>query len=139
MTPSPMRPARIGRLALTGVGLAAIVAGCFGEAPGSQVWGLNESDRDVVVASPLHGGSSVLPARTWSMMFNSYSDPDRQILVYDEDCRLLATLPLTTSSATVRIDPAREPELVEGTLDIPVGVTRDPLDPGETFEPRSCS
>ena len=138
MTSRATRPPRMCRLALTGVGLAAIVAGCFGEAPGSQVWGLNESDRDVVVASPLHSGSSILPARTWSMMFNSYSDPDREILVYDADCKLLATLPLRTSSATVRIDPAGEPELVEGTMDIPAGVTRDPLDTGQTFEPKSC-
>ena len=54
MTSVATRPPRIRRLALTAVALAAIVAGCFGEAPGSQVWGLNESDRDVIVASPLH-------------------------------------------------------------------------------------
>ena len=127
------------QVTLAGVALVAIVAGCMSEAAGSQVWGLNESDRDVVVASSVHGGSLIVPARSWSKIFDAYRDPGGDILVYDEDCRRVATLPLTTPLATVRIDPAGEAELVGEIVSIPTGVVRDPVAAGQTFEPKDCS
>ena len=47
------------------VALSLALSGCIGEAPGTVVFGLNESDHDVIIASSHHASPPlVLPAHT---------------------------------------------------------------------------
>jgi hypothetical protein len=103
---------------LVALGLCAAAAGCIQEAPGTVVAGVNESDRDVIVASSLHGRSLVLPARTRGKLFDSYSTPSGELTVFDEQCRALGTLPLTRTLDTLRIGPAGEIELTGSALKV---------------------
>jgi hypothetical protein len=121
--------------------LAAVVSGCISEAAGSQVWGVNESDRDVIVTSALHGESFVLPAHVFGKLFDAYRAPDHDLLVFDTDCRLLATLPLRVPLETVHISPTGEPGLTGHDPGIvPPTVRRAPTGQGDgdAFEARSC-
>ena len=137
------RTPRTSRIALTGIALAAVMAGCvIGESPGSQVWAVNEWDQDVVVSSQLHGGSYVLPAHTYGKMFDSYGHPDNDILVFDDECHPLATLPLKVALETVHISVSGVPDLTRDSFGVaPASVARAPRSPsgGDLFEPRSCS
>jgi hypothetical protein len=137
------RSPRTRRIALTGIAFAAVTAGCvIGESPGSQVWAVNESDQDVVVTSQLHGGSYVLPSHTFGKMFDSYADPDDDILVFDDECHPLATLPLKVALETVHISVSGVPDLTgDDPGVVPAGVGRAPRSPsgGDLFEARSCS
>ena len=108
------------------IAIALAVSGCIVEAPGTMLFGLNESDRDVIVASSHHGSPPlVLPAHTWGKLFDDYDEPDGEITVYDVTCDVLAKLSLTRSPDTVRIGPHSEIELVGGGVDqLPQSVQR---------------
>jgi hypothetical protein len=112
-------------------GLSVVLSGCWGEAPGTQVFGLNESDRDVIVASSHHHvGPWVLTAHTWGRMFDDYADPTGEITVFDPQCRVLATLPLTRAYDTLRIGPQGEIGFIGRGVDLlPSGVQRAPNNP----------
>ena len=128
---------------LTWLALAFLVlgtTGCISEAPGSQVWGVNESDHDVIVTSLHHGGTYVLPARTWGRMFDSYEPPSREIRVYDTTCRLLTTAPLTGALQTVHVPPTGGPVMTgEYPDEVPMSVDTM-LGPGSdaSFAPATC-
>ncbi len=134
----------IGRLRwLATVPLSLVLSGCMAEAPGTVVFGLNESDRDVVVASSHHGSPPlVLPAHTWGKLFDDYEEPDGELTVYDHSCDVLATLPLTREADTLRIGPQNEIELMGRWQDqLPTGVQRasdDPTGGGTLWAERDC-
>jgi hypothetical protein len=118
------------------------MAGCISEAPGTVVWGINESDQDVIVASSHHGKSLMLPAHAWGKLFDNYSPPSGDLTIFDERCRALATLPLTRSSDTIHIGPADEIEMTgTGEIHAPSSVKRAPDSPtgdGDFFAEASC-
>ena len=111
--------------------LSSMLSGCMSEASGTQVFGLNESGRDVIVASSHHGGAPlVLTAHTWGKLFDDYADPSGEVTVFDLDCGVLARLPLTRDFDTLRIGPQGEIVFIGRADDIlPSGVHRAPDDP----------
>jgi hypothetical protein len=128
---------------LAAVQLSLVLSGCIAEAPGTVVFGLNESDRDVIVASSHHRSPPlVLPAHTWGKLFDDYEEPEGEITVYDLSCGVLATLPLTREADTLRIGPQDEVEFTGRGLDpLPSGVHRAPDDPsggGTLWIEREC-
>ena len=128
---------------IVALGLSAAIAGCIiGEAPGTVVWGINESNQDVIVASSHHGKSLMLPAHTWGKLFDNYSPPSGDLSVFDAGCRALATLPLTRSSDTIHIGPADEIEMTgSGDIHAPSSVKRardNPTGDGDFFAEASC-
>jgi len=132
-----------GRLRWLAVVLVALtLSGCIGEAPGTVVFGLNESDGDVVVASSHHGSALVLPAHTWGKLFDDYAEPDGEVTVYDSSCGVLAKLPLTRALDWLRIGQENEVELLgRGPDPLPPGVHRAPDDPlggGSGWVEREC-
>ena len=95
------------------VASATLLSACIGEAAGTQVFGLNESDRDVIVASSHHRQPSVvLPAHTWAKLFDDYAPPSGEVTVFDRQCRLLVKLPLTRALETLRVGTQGEIELI---------------------------
>ncbi len=125
------------------VALSLALSGCIGEAPGTVVFGLNESDHDVIVASSHHGSPPlVLPAHTWGKLFDDYEEPDGEVTVFDLSCEVLARLPLTRPLDTLRIGPQNEIELIGRGQDVlPTGVDRAPDDPiggGTEWVKRDC-
>lgn len=101
-----------------------MLLGCIAEAPGTLVIGLNESDRDVIVASSHHSSAPlVLTAHTWGKLFDDYGPPSGEVTVFDLDCSVLATLTLTRAVDTLRIGPQGEIALTGGLDDVmPSGV-----------------
>lgn len=127
---------------IAGVALSLPLSGCIGEAPGTVVFGLNESDHDVIIGSSHHRSTLVLPARTWGKLFDDYAEPSGEITVYDHTCGVLARLPLTRPHDTLRIGHQNEIELVGGGVNpLPSGVQRAPDDPtgdGALWTERDC-
>ena len=125
-----------------GVALSLPFSGCIGEAPGTVVFGLNESDHDVIIASSHHGSTLVLPDHTWGKMFDNYEEPNGEITVYDLTCGVLAQLPLTRSLDTLRIGQKIEIELLGHMVNqLPLGVQRAPDNPngdGTLWAEREC-
>ena len=119
------------RRGLLAIALSFAVSGCIAEAPGTVVFGLNESDHDVIIASSHHGSPPlVLPAHTWGKLFDDYDEPDGEITVYDVACDVLARLPLTRALDTLWLGPQDEIELIGREVDqLPSGVHRAPDDP----------
>jgi len=111
---------------------SVLLSGCISEAAGTQVFGLNESDHDVIVFSSHHRlPSQVLPAHTWAKLFDDYANPSGEVTVFDRDCRLLATLPITRALETLRVGGQGEIELI--SLDpgpLPSGVRQGYATPG---------
>ena len=110
---------------------AALLSACIGEAAGTQVFGLNESDRDVIVASSHHQQPSfVLTAHTWAKLFDDYAKPSGEVTVFDPQCHLLARLPLTRALETLRIGTQGEIELIRRDAGpLPSGVHQDDATP----------
>lgn len=128
---------------IAGAALSLALSGCIGEAPGTVVFGLNESDHDVIIASSHHQSTPlVLPAHTWGKLFDDYAEPSGEITVYDLTCGVLAQLPLTHPHDTLRIGQQNEIELVGGGVNpLPSGVHRAPNDPngnGAVWAERDC-
>ncbi len=125
---------------LTSTVLALGAVGCIAEPAGSVVWGVNESDHDVVVTSALHTGSYVLPAHTWGKMFDSYASPSGDVSVFDGTCRLLAKVPLTEASETVHVPHDGDPTLTGRSPGVvPSGVYRaQGPGSGASFAPATC-
>ena len=128
---------------MAGVALSLALSGCIGEAPGTIVFGLNESDDDVIVASSHHRSTPlVLPAHTWGKLFDDYEEPSGEITVYDLTCGVLVTLPLTRPFDTLRIGQQNEIALVGGGVSqLPSGVQQAPDNPnggGALWVERDC-
>ncbi len=66
-----------------------LLVGCNAEPAGTRIFGLNESDRDVIVASSQHHGAPrVLTAHTWGLLFDEpFELPSGEITVYDGECQ----------------------------------------------------
>ena len=99
------------------VALALVFAtpSCASDGGGYVVLGVNESDRDVVIAVTSHQPESlVLPARSQATLFVSSGTPSGELRVWDVDCKPLATLPFTRSGVSVWIDPRGEVRLTDG-------------------------
>jgi hypothetical protein len=111
--------------------LCSVLSGCISEPAGTRVFGLNESDRDVIVASSHHGGPAlVLTAHTWGQLFDDYGHPSGEVTVFDPDCAVLARLPLTRALDTLRIGPQGEIAFIgRGDNILPSGVNRAPDNP----------
>ena len=93
------------------VATSVTIAGCIAESPGTVVFGINESDQDVVVASSHHrAGPFVLPAHTWGRLFDDYGDPSGEVTIFDVDCVVMAKQPLTRAIETLRITASGEIE-----------------------------
>ncbi len=123
--------------------LSLALSGCIAEAPGTVVFGLNESDHDVIIASSHHASTPlILPAHTWGKLFDDYEEPNGEITVYDLTCGVLATFPLTRQLDTLRIGKQDEIELVGGRVSqLPSGVQRAPDNPngdGTLWVERDC-
>jgi hypothetical protein len=115
--------------------------GCIAEPAGTQVWGVNESDHDVIVTWVLHGGTYVLPAHSWGKMFDTYALPSGEVRVYDTTCGHLATLPLTGPRHTVHIPPTGVLVMTgDSPGQVPLSVNRAPTGPGgnDSFAPTTC-
>jgi hypothetical protein len=120
------RPGSVLRTYAAVLAVCSTLLGCISEAPGTQVFGLNESDRDVIVASSHHGGPPlVLTAHTWGKLFDDYGDPSGDVTVFDLQCGVLAKLPLTRALDTLRIGPQGEIAFIgRGDNILPSGVRR---------------
>jgi hypothetical protein len=130
---------RAGRFAAAA--LAALIAvGCSdSQGEGHGVLGLNESDHDVVVRIQTSGGGSfLLRAGTWGTVSYGFDPRKGDILVFDVDCRPIATLAWTRADVTVRIAPDGNASVTEqGPM--PSGIRRvDHVDGGPSSSIRPC-
>jgi hypothetical protein len=109
-----------------------LLVGCNAEPAGTRIFGLNESDRDVIVASSQHHGSPrVLTPHTWGLLFDEpFELPSGEITVYDGECRQKASLPRTRAINTLHIGSNGDIEFLgqwEGPL--PSGIHQAPANP----------
>ncbi len=123
--------------------LSGLLSACISEPAGTVVYGLNESDRDFIVASSHHNvAPRVLTAHTWGRLFDDYGLPSGEITVYDTACHPLATLPLTRAIDTLRIGSEEEIAFIGRGADLlPSGVHRAPDNPnggGTTWAEATC-
>ena len=110
---------------------SGLLSACIAEPAGTVVLGLNESNRDVIVASSQHQvAPRVLTAHTWGRLFDDYRRPSGEITVFDTDCHPLATLPLTRAIDTLRIGPQNEIAFIgRGDNILPSGIHQAPPNP----------
>ena len=82
-----LRSRSIGCMAVLATSI--LLVGCNAEPAGTRIFGLNESDRDVIVASSQHHGAPrVLTAHTWGLLFDEpFELPSGEITVDDGECR----------------------------------------------------
>ena len=120
------------RLVLAGLMIVTLVSACIAEPAGTVVWGVNQSDSDVIVASSHHSnalGPLVLPAHTWGKLYDDHGKPTGALTLFDSKCGLLATLLLTRAMATVWIKPDGTVHFAVGDPGVvPTGVGRAPDD-----------
>jgi hypothetical protein len=110
------------------VASSGLLSSCISESAGTVVYGLNESDRDVIVASSHHRvAPRILTAHTWGRLFDDYGHPSGEITVFDLDCHPLATLPLTRAIDTLLIGRHEEVGFTGGLIGpVPSGVNGAP-------------
>jgi hypothetical protein len=90
-------------------------ASCSSDGGGYVIFGVNEWDRDVVIAvTGQQHESLVLPARSQTTLFVSRFNPSGELRVWDADCNSLAALPFTTSGISVWVGPSGDVRLTEG-------------------------
>jgi hypothetical protein len=130
--------ARVVRLAALAVIVLLSVACSDSQGEGHGVYGLNESDHAVVLRIQTSGGGSfLLPARSYGTVSVGFDPRKGDILVFDVDCRLIATLAWTKADVTVRIAP-------EGTVGftdqrtLPPGIQRVDIAGGPSSSIRPC-
>ena len=101
-----------------------LLAGCTDQVEGYGVLGLNESSHDVVVVlQTSSGGSYLLKAGTWGTLSYSFETRKGNILVFDLDCRPIASLPWTKPDVTVRIAPDGTATVIDQGV-MPSGIHR---------------
>ncbi|HEY7133270.1 MAG TPA: hypothetical protein VH440_13525 [Candidatus Limnocylindrales bacterium] len=121
--------------------LAALAVGCSDTgSEGHGVYGLNESDHDVIVQVPTTAGvgSYLLRARSSGTVSYSFNEQTGDIVVFGVDCRPIATLAWTRADVTVRIAADGTPTLTDVRA-LPSAIARmDHVDSGPSFSGRPC-
>jgi hypothetical protein len=129
------RTVRFAAAALT----VLLAVGCSdSQGEGHGVYGLNESDHAVVLRVQTSGGGAfLLPARSYGTVSVGFDPRKGDIVVFDVDCRPIATLAWTKADVTVRIAP-------DGTVGftdqrtLPPGIRRVDIDGGPSSSIRPC-